>query len=101
MRTQIYHFLSEEIKALPKKQFIDVQDSLWLKFRIDTLGLTHLIKITFKHAVKKDTILYPIFNKIAHKIPQMQPAIYHDQPVNFEFKIPVYIQSIEKSDSND
>ena len=72
-----------------QKDFEKIQDTIWLKFQIDSLGQTRFINlIHFKDSLN-DSIYKRIFHKIALQIPKIKPAVYHDKPVNFEFKIPV------------
>jgi len=86
---KLSRFLSYNLNKNYQKDFEKIQDTIWLKFNIDTLGHTRFINlIHFKDSLN-DSIYKRIFYKIALQIPKIKPAVYHDKPVNFEFKIPI------------
>jgi len=97
LKEKLTHFLSDKLSEEYQKQNYTFPDSILLKLKIDTLGITHLIKIKFSNQTFQDSITRQIFTGIIFQIPQMKPAIYHDKPVNFEFSIPIVQQkNIEK-----
>ena len=86
---KLSQFISYNLNKNYQKDFEKIQDTIWVKFNIDTLGHTQFINlIHFKDSLN-DSIYKRIFYKIALQIPKIKPAVYHDKPVNFEFKIPV------------
>ncbi len=91
-------FLNYNLNKQYAGQFKSIKDTLWVKFKIDTTGQTRfLAAIHLKDSVQEQSLKI-IFNKLAKQIPKMQPAIYHDRPVSFEFKIPVTNQKKESSE---
>ena len=72
-----------------QKDFEKIQDTIWLKFQIDSLGQTRFINLIHYNNNIKDSVYKIIFHKIALQFPKIKPAVYHDKPINFEFKIPV------------
>jgi len=86
---KLTRFLTYSLNKNYQKNFEKIQDTIWLKFNIDTLGKTKFINLIHFKDSFNDSIYQRIFHKIALQIPKMKPAVYHDKPVNFEFKIPV------------
>ena len=86
---KINNFMAHHLNNQYQKQFTGLKDTLWVKFDIDTLGQIHYLNIIHFKDRLQDSIYDDIFKKITYKIPKMKPAIYHDHPVNFEFKIPI------------
>lgn len=86
---KINNFITHYINDNYKEHFINLRDTLWVNFEIDTKGLIHYIGSIHQKKPMKDSLYEDIFKNIANKIPKMKPAIYQGRPVNFEFKIPI------------
>jgi len=83
-------FINYLINKKYKKDFTSLHDTIWANFVIDTTGMTLHTGVLYKNedSLNIDKLII-IFQDIAKKIPKIEPAVYHDKPVNFEFKIPV------------
>ncbi len=92
LMTKLNRFLVFNIKQQYQEKFSHLKDTLWIKFEIDTLGHTHVLNIIHLTEAINEAEYLPFLKKIAQKIPQMKPAVYHDYPVNFEFKVPIINQ---------
>ena len=86
---KINNFITYHLNKKYQQNFIELKDTLWVKFEIDTLGHIHYINVIHFKDRLKDSIYNDIFKKISSKIPKIKPAIYQGRPVNFEFKIPI------------
>ncbi len=85
-------YIKDLLKQNYQKDLKSFKDTIWLKFTIDTTGQTRFLNfIHLSDSIADETHYKNIFTKIAKFIPKMQPAIYRNKPVNFEFKIPVII----------
>jgi len=87
---EVNQFLKNKLNNEYRKEFSYITDTFWVKFKIDTLGITNYKSVKLKNDSIK-TNFDSIFNKIGSQIPKMKPAIYKARPVNFEFMIPVII----------
>jgi hypothetical protein len=93
-------FLHYNLNHQYQKKFNNFKDTLWVKLEIDTIGQTHFIKFVGLQDSLKQKVYAKIFKDITQNIPKMQPAVYHDRPINFEFKIPI-INLTTKTHHND
>ncbi len=100
LKHKIHDYISQQLQGFSDKELTEIKDSTWLYFLIDTLGITHLTNIKPVQTNLKNNGIVQKFEQIALKIPRMKPAIYHDKPVNFEFKIPLFIQSTKKANND-
>ncbi len=94
-------FLNYNLNKNYAQQFDSVQDTVWVKFQIDTLGNTNFLNIIHFNDSLIDRQYAAVFKKIALTIPKMKPAVYQGRPVSFEFKIPVVKQRNKKKDIAD
>ncbi|GEM_PF-2069393 len=82
------NFVYYQLDKFYKEDFKNIEDTLWVKFSIDSLGQTHFIHIacndSIKH-LKMDSIFYDI----ARMVPMAKPAIFQDKPVEVQFRIPI------------
>jgi len=92
LRQKFNAFIHYNINEQYRDTLLHLKDTIWLKFSIDTAGTTHFVNfIHYKDSTLNKTGYRAIFQEIARRVPKMQPAVYHDQPVDFEFKIPVIV----------
>jgi len=90
LQEKIGNFINYSIKKYYKKDLLQLQDSIWLTLNIDSKGKTQFINLLQSgNEPITQTKYQQIFKQIAHKIPRLKPAVYHDKPVNFQFKIPI------------
>jgi hypothetical protein len=93
LQEKISNFIDYSIQKKYKNDLLELQDSIWVELAIDTIGNTHFIRLIHSDdkAVNKAKFRH-IFKQISQKIPMINPAVYHDKPVNFQFKIPIVIK---------
>ncbi len=92
LRQKFNAFIHYNINEQYRDTLLHLKDTIWLKFNIDTAGTTHFVHfIHDKDSMYNETAYRHIFQEIARRVPKMQPAVYHDQPVDFEFKLPVIV----------
>ncbi len=89
---RINNLIQHDIEKYYQKEFRKFDDTLWVFFKIDTLGYIHYINIKKKDTIYHSNRYAQIFHQIVLHIPKMKPAIYHDRTVEFEFKIPIVHQ---------
>ena len=90
--------LSEHIKANLVEYHLKVNDNLndtiLLNLRIDTLGVVYLTKINASDNLKtKIPDLDSIVNLSLNNLPNLKPAIKRGIPVNSEFKLPIILKN--------
>ena len=90
--------LSEHIKANLVKYHLKVNDNLndtiLLNLRIDTLGAVYLTKLNASDILKtKIPALDSIVNLSLNNLPNLKPAIKRGIPVNSEFKLPIILKN--------
>ncbi len=95
---KINNLISHDIKSYYKTDFQSLKDTLWVAFKIDTLGHTHYINMYSKDSLSDPEKYIQIFKKMALHIPKTKPAIYHDKAVEFEFKVPIIFTTPLKSE---
>ncbi|MGV6846217.1 MAG: hypothetical protein ACWA42_08850 [Lutibacter sp.] len=86
--------MSSSIYALLNKHTIKLKpvekDTLYVKLKVDTLGITTLLsvkakKMTSKNLAKIDSLL----RLSLKKLPKLSPAIKRDMPVTTQFTLPI------------
>ena len=84
-------FIHNDVETHYKDSLININDTLWLQFSIDTAGNTQLTDLSIRNDSLNNDKYREIFAKIARRVPKMEPAIYQDKPVEFSFKLPLII----------
>lgn len=86
-----------KIESQYKDEFKIFKDTIWVTFKIDTLGQTKFINfIHLNDTVHNEQKYINIFNNIVRFIPKIKPAIYQGQSVDFQFKTPIIYKNFNK-----
>lgn len=87
-------FVYNSIQTHYADDFLNMNDTLWVQFSIDSIGETHFVQLSSQDTIN-NAKFDSIFDKIAQRVPKMEPAIFQDKPVEFNFKIPIIISTNE------
>ncbi len=75
-----------------KDRIKNINDTIKLNLKIDTLGYLKLEKIDYKNQENK-MVLDSIIKSITSIVPKIKPAEYQGKKVNFKFKLPIIFSS--------
>ena len=94
-------FYNYHLTNVYAKKIQDINDTVKLTLKIDTMGYIHLKNIKM-NKTENIEMMDTIFNSITSIIPKIQPAEYKNKKVNFTFNLPfVFTKNSIENDADE